>query len=107
MNEIIYFVDQGLIRQKITTADYQLKDCETEIVPENILEPAKIINGKWISATAEEHSSLFNLKPSPMHQQLAALAYQQMTAQQTITNLQAQNAQMAYQLMTAQGGTTA
>jgi len=105
MNKIIYFVDQGLIRQKITTADYQLKDCETKIVPENILEPAKIINGEWVSATAEEHSSLFNLKPSPTQQQLAALAYQQMTSQQTITDLQTQNAQMAYQLMT-QGGET-
>ncbi|MBP5810053.1 DUF2977 domain-containing protein [Lactiplantibacillus argentoratensis] len=45
--------------------------------------------------------------PTELETQLAALAYQQMTTQQTITNLQTQNAQMAYQLMTAQGGTKA
>lgn len=47
-----------------------------------------------------------NLSPTPLQQQVAALAYQQMTSQQTITDLQTQNAQMAYQLMT-QGGVTA
>ena len=46
-------------------------------------------------------------EPAKAQQQLAALAYQQMTTQQTITDLQTQNAQMAYQLMTAQGGATA
>lgn len=47
------------------------------------------------------------VKPSVMQTQLAALAYQQMTTQQTITDLQKQNAQMAYQLMTTQGGAKA
>lgn len=53
-----------------------------------------------------EPNNTITLPPSNVETQLAALAYQQMTSQQTITDLQTQNAQMAYQLMT-QGGVTA
>lgn len=56
--------------------------------------------------TAPEES-IFAAVPSTTETQLAALAYQQMTTQQTITDLQTQNAQMAYQLMTTQGGARA
>ncbi|BAP85947.1 hypothetical protein LOOC260_114110 [Paucilactobacillus hokkaidonensis JCM 18461] len=55
--------------------------------------------------TAPKESVLATV-PSTIETQLAALAYQQMTTQQTITYLQTQNAQMAYKLMT-QGGATA
>ncbi|MCG0678372.1 hypothetical protein IMAU80009_03053 [Lactiplantibacillus plantarum] len=56
--------------------------------------------------TAPEES-VFATTPSTAETQLAALAYQQMTTQQAIIDLQKQNAQMAYQLMTTKGGATA
>lgn len=56
--------------------------------------------------TAPEES-VFATVPSTTETQLAALAYQQMTTQQAIVDLQKQNAQMAYQLMTTKGGATA
>lgn len=67
-------------------------------------------NQEWIGTAKEDYLEA-HPAPAPtatdIQQQLAALAYQQMTTQQTITDLQKQNAQMAYQLMTAQGGAKA
>lgn len=62
-------------------------------------------NQKWIGTAEADYLATH---PAPVstatdaQQQLAALAYQQMTTQQTITDLQTQNAQMAYKLMMMQ-----
>ncbi|MBP5807823.1 hypothetical protein [Lactiplantibacillus argentoratensis] len=73
--------------------------CQTTVAP-----PAESSGYKFDIATQmwSDYS-----KPLSLAEQLAQMAYQQMTTQQTITDLQTQNAQMAYQLMTAQGGATA
>lgn len=82
MKRIIKINNAGKLTQREVPEDYQL--AADEMWPQT--EAAVVSNG--------------------LQQQVAILAYQQMTTQQTITDLQAQNAQMAYQLMT-QGGVIA
>lgn len=121
--KIVYMFDTAgtFLGGKKVTDDYQLQSGETEIKPTTELYNP-VWNGTawtgmtqsdWQAKQEQDDKALFEQIPLPSNQpsatetQMAALAYQQMITQKTITNLQTQNAQMAYQLMTAQGGTKA
>lgn len=120
--KIVYMFDDAgyFLGGKKVTDDYQLQSGETEIKPTTELYNPVWNGAAWTGMTQSdwqakqeqddkalfEQIPLSSNQPSATETQLAALAYQQMTTQQTITDLQAQNAQMAYNLMT-QGGATA
>lgn len=120
--KIVYMFDAtgDFIGGKKVIDDYLVKSGETEIKPTTELYNP-VWNGTawtgmtqsdWQEKQEQDDKALFEQIPLPSNQpsaaetQLAALAYQQMITQKTITDLQTQNAQMAYRLMT-QGGATA
>ena len=103
MKTVFFMTGSGGINSKNVVDDYQLKAGELTTAPDvTVGPPYEIINGKWSGEQIITQTPQANV----LKMQVAALAYQQMITQETITNLQTQNAQMAYQLMTAQGGTT-
>jgi len=103
MKTVFFITDSGSLDSKNVVDDYQLKAGELTTAPDVTLGPPyKIINGQW----SGEQTITQAPQANALKIQVAALAYQQMITQKTITDLQTQNAQMAYQLMTAQGGAT-
>lgn len=118
--KILYFYDPETkekidSQEKVVPDGFQIttEQNATFVAPnQGLWAPLKFdeINQKWIGTAGADYRAAHPAPaatPTDAQQQLAALAYQQMTTQQTITDLQAQNAQMAYQLMTTQGGATA
>lgn len=118
--QLLYFYDPDTKekldgQEKVVPDNFKIttEQSATLVAPEQGLwVPLKFdeTNQKWIGTAEADYRAAH---PAPAttatdaQQQLAALAYQQMTTQQTIADLQTQNAQMAYQLMTAQGGAKA
>lgn len=118
--QILYFYDPETKvkldgQEKVVPDNFKIttEQSATLVAPDQGLwAPIKFdeTNQKWIGTTEADYLAAHPVPTATAtdaQQQLAALAYQQMTTQQTITDLQKQNAQIAYQLMTAQGGTKA
>lgn len=118
--KLLYFYDPDTKekldgQEKVVPDNFKITDEQsaTLVAPEQGLwAPLKFdeINQKWIGTAEADYRATHPAPaatPTDAQQQLAALSYQQMITQQTITDLQKQNAQTAYQLMTAQGGATA
>ncbi|PIO79999.1 hypothetical protein BSQ39_12985 [Loigolactobacillus backii] len=103
-NEIIEYAILGDIPNSEEFTAMPPDDFESNFKPSfYLLQNNEIVKNTNYKESVE---SIPMLSTTPLESQVAALAYQHMTAQQTITDLQTQNAQMAYQLMT-QGGAVA
>lgn len=118
--KLLYFYDPETKvkldgQEKVVPDDFKIttEQSATLVDPDQGLwAPLKFdeINQKWIGTAEADYQAAHPApaaSPTDTQQQLAALSYQQIITQQTITDLQKQNAQMAYQLMTAQGGVKA
>jgi hypothetical protein len=113
---------------KLVDDGYQLQEGETALQPtDGLYQPIKFSNNTWVGtpqadwetqqkadyeAYIKEHPEDAP-QPSATETALAALSYQQMQNQQTITenqqtisDLQTANAQLAYQVMTTTNGGT-
>lgn len=108
------FDDQGnYLGYDLVSIDYVPKTDKTETcvtLPTGLNEPLTFDFDKqqWSGASLSDYQKTHPsvIVPTELETQVAALAFQQVVNQQTITSLQTQNAQMAYQLMT-KGGATA
>ena len=91
--------------------DYTLKDNETFVAPvDGLLAPIKWTGSEWQGVDIVTWQAAHPVPVSTTAQALAALSYQVMQGQQTITQnqdtitaLQQSNAQLAYQVMTNGG----